>query len=294
MRNFSKNMIFAFGILAITFLIGCQKTESIKSEGQEAIPVKIIKVELRDLDELLEYVGDIKAQDEAIIYSKVSGKIIEKLKIDSDPVTKGEAIAYIDRDEVGLKFEKAPVESSLEGVIGRIYVDIGENVTTQTPVVLVVNIDKVKINLDIPEKYLPKVSQGQQAKVYIDAQPEDEFIGTVTKISPVLDLVTRSAPIEIFLDNPQHKLKPGMFAKVKLAIQKYNKVPVVLKESVMGKEPGNYIYVIENNVAVLKKVVLGIRKESYVQVLEGVKEGEKVVIMGQQRLKDGSLVAAEE
>ena len=145
MRNFSRNIVFAFGVLAITFLIGCQKAESTKSEGPQAVPVKIVKVELKDLDELLEYVGDIKAQDEAIIYPKVSGKIVEKLKIDSDPVIKGEAIAYIDRDEVGLKFEKAPVETSLTGIIGRIYVDIGENVTAQTPVALVVNIDKVKI-----------------------------------------------------------------------------------------------------------------------------------------------------
>jgi RND family efflux transporter MFP subunit len=238
-------------------------------------------------------VGDIKAWNEVAVYPKVSGKIIEKVKQDGDVVIKDEVVAYIDRDEVGLKFEKAPIESPLVGIVGRVYVDIGENVTAQTPIALIVDMNKVKINLDIPEKYLSRISLTQEAKISVDAYPKDEFSGQVTKISPVIDLITRTAPIELALDNPDLRLKSGMFAKVKLILQKYTNVPVVLKEAIIGKEPNLYVYVIENKKAVLRNVTLGIRQGEYYEIKEGLKQGDLVVIMGQQKLYEGAAVNVE-
>lgn len=281
-------------LILIVALFGCQKTELSRSKEAQVIPVKVMRVELKSLYEILEYVGNIKAQDEAIVYPKVTGKIIQKTKEDGSAINKGEPLAYIDRDEVGLKFESAPVESPLTGVVGRVYVDIGSNVNPQVPVALIVNMDRVKINLDIPEKYLPAVSLGQEAGIIVDAYPQEEFIGKVTKASPVIDLSTRTAPVEITVDNPEHRLNSGMFARVKLRIQEYKNIPVVLKEAVMGKEPDFYVYIIENNKAILKKISLGIRQEAYYGVKEGLKENDLVVIMGQQRLYEGAGVKLEE
>lgn len=289
----SNRQFIALLIFFIFLLAGCQP-KAAKEKPKEAIPVRVSKVASSRLDEALEYVGDIKAKDEVFIYPKVSGKIIEKVKEDGASVAKGEAIAYIDRDEVGLTFEKAPVESTVTGVVGRIYVDIGENVIPLTAVALVVNMDKVKIDLDIPEKYLPKISLGQEAGVSVDAYPKKDFIGSVTKISPVVDLSTRTAPIEITIDNPDHDLKSGMFARVRLVIEERHSVLAVLKESIMGREPNTYVYVIEDKRAVLRKISLGFRQGPYYEVREGLKEGDLVVIMGQQRLYEGAAVEAQE
>jgi membrane fusion protein (multidrug efflux system) len=286
-------IILTFGFLMLNFLTGCQPRQA-KEKAIETIPVKVLKVKLQSLSESLEYVGDIKAQDEVMVYPKVSGKIIEKVREDGSIIEKGGVIAYIDRDEVGLKFEKAPVESPLGGIVGRVYVDIGQNVTAQTPVALVVDMDKMKINLEIPEKYLPRVSLSQGAEITVDAYPGEEFLGSVTKISPVVDLTTRSAPIEIIVLNTGHRLKSGMFAKVRLIIQEYENIPVILKEAVMGKGDNLYVYTVENNKAVLKKIVLGIRQGPYFEVKDGLKEGDLVVIMGQQRLRDGINVSFEQ
>ena len=290
-----RNQKLVILIASVLLISGCQaRPEKEKEKPQEIIPVKVSRVELKDLSEEIDYVGNITANDEAIVYPKVSGKIIEKVKEDGVKVDKGEVIAYIDRDEVGLKFEKAPVESPLAGIIGRVYVDIGANVVPQTPVALVVDMDKVKINLDIPEKYTPKISLSQEATISVDAYPGEEFKGTVTKISPVVDLATRSAPIEIVIDNLSHHLKSGMFAKVQLVIEQHREVPAILKESIIGKPPDTYVYVIENNKASLKKVSLGIRQGPYYEITDGLKEGDLVVIMGQQRLRDGIAVTTEE
>ncbi|MGE4357118.1 MAG: efflux RND transporter periplasmic adaptor subunit [Candidatus Omnitrophota bacterium] len=290
----SKKNIILF-ICVILFFSGCQKKEEIKKDTfTETIPVRVMRVKLMDIMETIEYTGDIKAKDEVLVYPKVTGKVVEKIKEDGSFVKKGEPILYIDRDEVGFKFEKAPVESPLEGIVGRVYVDLGENVNLQTPVAKVLDLDRVKIRLEIPEIYLARISLGQKAKIYVDAYPEKYFIGEVEKISPVLDTATRTFPVEIVVDNSDHLLKSGLFARVSLIIAEHKNVPVVLKEAIMGKEPDLYVYIVEGNRAVLRKVKLGLRHGQFYEVREGIKEGDLVVIMGQQRLYEGANVNIEE
>lgn len=265
-----------------------------KQQGNGKIPVKVMSIQLETMQKAVDYVGDIKAQEEVIIYPRVSGKVAEKIKEEGALVAKGEAIAYLDRDEIGLTFERAPVDVPMSGVIGRVYVDIGTSVTAQTPFALLVNMDTVKINLEIPEKYLPQLALGQNAEVSTDAYPNELFHGKVTKISPVITLQTRAAPIEITIENPEHKLRSGMFAKVRLILEKLENVPLILKEAVIGREPDQYAYVIVDNKAHLQNIKLGIRQGSYYEVKEGLKEGDRVVIMGQQRLYEGAAVIVEE
>src|SRR3989338_7439409 len=148
-ENYMKSKIIYFLLISLitAIIAGCGKGRTTETK-RDAIPVKVMKVKSENLSKALEYVGDIKGQDEAIVYPKVSGKIIEKVKEEGSAIAKGEPILYIDRDEIGLKFEKAPVESPLAGTVGRIYVDMGTNVTAQTPVALVANMDSVKIDLN--------------------------------------------------------------------------------------------------------------------------------------------------
>lgn len=285
-RNLFVSCILVIGICSS----GCSKKKELNKQLEEIIPVKIMKITPRDIQKTLDYVDDVKAQDEAQIYPKVNGKIIEKTKEDGSAVNKGDIIAYIDRDEVGLKFEKAPVESPLSGIIGRVYVDKGTSVTPQTPIALVIDIDNVKIDLDIPEKYIPQISIGQEASIKVDSYPGIKFKGNVSKISPVIDLATRTAPIEIEIPNAEHRLKPGMFARVQLTTEQHKNVLAVLKEAFVGREPNIYLFVIENNKAVLRKITTGIHQGNFIEVTRGLNAGENIVVMGQQKLRDGTSV----
>jgi membrane fusion protein, multidrug efflux system len=292
MKKISVYMLF---LLTFSILVsGCGKAKTSKEAEYEAVPVKVMKVAMGDVSKSLEYVGNIKGQDEAVVYPKVSGKIIEKVKEEGERVDKGDVIAYIDRDEVGLKFEKAPVESPLTGIVCRVYVDIGSNVTAQTPIALVADMAKAEIDLDVPESYLPKISAGQKAVIKVDAYPNEEFTGKVIRISPMVDLQTRTAPIQISIDNEDLRLQSGTFARVELIIEEHRNHPIIMKEAVIGRVEPLYVYVIEDGKASLRKVTLGVRKGAYVEVLEGLKEGDSVVIMGQQKLRDCAPVAAEE
>ena len=163
MKSLKLILILVSGFwFLVSGLTGCGKKEQAKEEITK-IPVNAIQAKRDTLRETLFYVGDIKAEDEAIVYPKVTGKIIEKLVKEGDSVKKGDCLAYIDRDEVGFQFEKAPVESPIDGLIGKVYIDIGTNVSPQIPVSLVVDMDIVKVKLNVVERDLPKVKEGQVA-----------------------------------------------------------------------------------------------------------------------------------
>ncbi len=286
MKNPKKSLIITITLLVSLSLIrNCAKKDVIAKA--EPIPVRVHEIKEQDLEKTLEYTGSIKGEDEVLIYPKVSGKVIEKVHEDGSQVTKGEPILFVDRDEVGLKFEKAPVESPLTGIVGRVYVDIGSNVSTTTPVALVSTVDRVQINLEIPEKYMPAVTIGQDAQIIVDAYPGVVFKGKVTKVSPVAEIETRSAPIEIMINNQDHRLMSGMFAKVRLVISEDKNALVILREAIIGKSPDTHVYVVEDGKAFLRKVELGRRQGTYYAVTNGLKPGDLVVVMGQQRLRDG-------
>jgi len=275
---------------------GCQKKEAVvpKTAVDEAIPVKAVTVKAGTMQEFLDYVANVKAQEETQVFPRVSGKIVEKVKQEGDRVAKGDTIAWIDRDEVGLTFEKSAVESPIDGIVARVVVDTGANVSAQTPVALVVDMEKVKVFLDVPEKYLPSLSVGMNASVNVEAYPEETFSGTIVRISPIVDIATRTCQVEIGIDNKDHKLRSGMYAKVKVVTREYKDALVVLKEAVLGKDPQQYVYVVREQKAYVQDVSVGVRQGPYLQITRGLAEGDRVVIMGQQRLRDGVAVFVEE
>ncbi|MEM7816655.1 MAG: efflux RND transporter periplasmic adaptor subunit, partial [Candidatus Aenigmatarchaeota archaeon] len=266
------NKILIFFISISFFIYGC-KTKEKEIKKEEQIPVRVMEVRAKNIKEVLDYVGNIDAENQAIIYPKVNGKVIEKIKEEASEVKKNEPIVYIDRDEVGLKFEKAPVVSTLDGIVGKVFVDLGQYVNTQTPIALITSIDKVKVKLEIPEKYIGSISLGLKAKIKVDAY-DKEFLGEVSKVIPVIDLLSRTFSIEITIDNPNHILKPGMFCRVELIIKEFKDALVVLKEAVLGKEPDLFVYVVKNNKAFVRKIKLGLKEGPYCQVIEGLNIGD--------------------
>ncbi len=270
------------------FLTGCSQKSPQKKTSK--IPVRAIEVKRTNLKEFLFYVGDIKAKDEAIVYPKVSGKIIEKIAEEGSLIKKGGIIAYIDRDEVGFQFQKAPVESPIDGIIGSVYVDVGTNVSTQTPIGSVINMDEVRVRVNVVERDLPKIKQGQLAKIEVDAYPDNVFKGTVKKVSPIVDLASRTALVEIKILNYDHKLKPGMFARVKILISVRKSALIVPRDAIIKKDSSNYVFVVKNNSVRKQKIEIGLRENNKFEAVKGLNEGELVVTMGNARLKEGDLV----
>ena len=171
-------------LVSVLLAQGCTKNPSAGggrgADRNAPVAVRLASVRIRDLRLTLDYTANVMAQDEAVVYSRVPGKIMEKCVEDGAPVKKGDILAWVDRDEVGLRYEKAPVESPLSGLVGRVYVDRGVSVTPQTPLAVVVNLDSVRVRLDVPEKYLPQLSTNLTAQISVDAWPDMVFTGQVS------------------------------------------------------------------------------------------------------------------
>jgi len=201
-----------------------------------------------------------------------------------------EGIALIDRDEPGFKFEPAPVDSLLAGIVGRVYVDLGTKVTPQTPVALIVDMDRVEVKIDVVERDLPKVRIGQEAQIRVDAYPEKIFRGKVWKISPVVDLESRTAPIEILISNPKHLLKPGMFARTTIVTEESKDTLIIPRDALIKEGDSTFVFVVKDNQALRREVTTGMDQENSVEVKDNLDLGEEVIVMGKTRVKHGDLV----
>jgi len=121
----------------------------------------------------------------------------------------------------------------------------------------------------------------------VDAYREEIFKGTVTCISPTVDPESRTADVEIQVDNRDYRLKPGMFARVNLVVQRREQVLLLSKDSLLRKSGPTKVFVHNNGTASLREVSLGLEGEQFVEVLRGLQEGEEVIIAGQYELRDG-------
>jgi membrane fusion protein (multidrug efflux system) len=275
-------------LLALTFAAGCGKKEE-AAPAVETFPVRVEAATKRTLEDALILVGSLKAKDEATVFSRVPGKLKANLVKEGDRVRRGQPVALVERDEVGVRFEPAPVPSTLNGVVGRVYLDRGADVTPNTPVALIADVSAVIAKADVPERYAGRVRNGQDVRVRVEAFPERTFQGRVSRVSPVVDPATRSAYMEVLLDNSSGLLRSGMFANLSIVVTaKAGALAVPIEAVTDGSGPS--IFVIKDGKAVKREVVEGLKTETHVEIKEGLSPGEEVVTFGLFGLKDGSAV----
>jgi multidrug efflux pump subunit AcrA (membrane-fusion protein) len=277
-------------ILALT--AGCRnkEVEAFKNLEKDRFLVKTEKAQVRNLEEYILLTGSVKALDEATLYPRTSGKLLRNLLKEGDPVKKDETVALVERDEVGVVYENAPVPSTLTGVIGRIYQDTGANVTPQTPIALVVNQAQVRVAVDLPEKYIGQASKGQRAVIKVDAFPDRTFSGQLYRISPVVDSKSRNTTVEVLVDNRDGRLKSGMFAEVRLITASRGAALSVPVDAIVNQDNGEFVFIpTSNGLAARVAVRSGIKTADFAQI-SGVQEGAEIITFGLYGLKDGSKI----
>lgn len=293
-----KNMKILIFILTVAAALasGCRnkEVEAFNKLEKDRFLVKTEKVQVRNLEEYILLTGSVKAMDEATLYPRISGKLLKNLLKEGDPVKKDEAVALIERDEVGTVYEPAPVPSTLTGVVGRVYQDIGASVNPQTPIALVVNQGMVRVAVDVPEKYIGKVFKDQRARIKVDAFPDTYFSGSVYRVSPVVDSRSRNTLVEVLVDNLDGRLKSGMFAEARIITASRGAALSVPAGAVVSQDGGDFVFVpAAGNVAARLPVKTGIRTDDFVQI-SGVKEGAEIITFGLYGLKDGSKIKVQQ
>lgn len=194
--------------------------------------------------------------------------------------------------------ENTLLEAPFSGIITGRYLEDGElysgapGVSGKAAVVTLMQINPVKIIVSISEQYFPLIKNGMKVRVVADVYPDRNFEGTIFRIHPTIDAMSRSFRAEVRISNSNELLRPGMFARSFIDMGQVEAF-VVPSKAVMMQEGTNerFIFVVENDAAIRKPVTLGQRFDDRFEIASGdVKEGDKLVIDGQARLKNGQRV----
>jgi RND family efflux transporter MFP subunit len=368
-KRMKKFLIFTILLfLGLVLGSGCSKSDGSDSEAEERIPVDVTTVKLGDVVQSLSYNGDIRAEYEVKVFSKIPDRI-EKFYVDEgDFVKRGAPLAKIlaitieqgvrqaeaillaaqaqeanlrveyeraqrlskenamsrqQYDAVKTQYESvqaqveqveaaltsaksqlndALVSAPISGIIGKRYYDVGDMANPSQPLVTIVQMDRVKIEFDATEVDLGKLSIGQEAKIKVKAYPDLIFTGKVDKISPVLDPSTRMAQVEVLVDNPDGKLKPGMYSQVEvttgiiqnvIVVPRYAAIENTTMESINGEDQvvkNYYVFIVDSSKAIQKKLDVSYVNHKSLAVDSGIQVGDQLVIEGQNNLRDSMLV----
>jgi len=186
--------------------------------------------------------------------------------------------------------ENTTLRSPVTGVVTTRNYDPGDLYGSAGPILIIMQIDRVKVQVNISEAYFPEVKVGMPVDIKLDVYPGEVFQGKVSLIHPSVDATTRTFTTEITIPNGDQKLRPGMFCRVALNFGEQEQDQVVIPDIGIQKQAGTnerFSFVVENGKAIRRTVVPGRQVGSDVVILSGINAGENVVIAGGQKLLDG-------
>jgi RND family efflux transporter MFP subunit len=194
-------------------------------------------------------------------------------------------------DELSVTLADTSVLSPVDGFVGRRNLDSGAFAGGNTPIISVVDIGIVRMVANLVEKDFSRVQAGAPALVEVDAFPGEQFTGRVSRVAPVFDPATRTATMEIEVPNPGFRLKPGMYARVRLTAERKPDALTVARAAVVDVQGRRGVYVIEEgDVARFTVVETGLSDTERIEILSGVTEGTRVVTTGALAIRDGERI----
>jgi len=183
------------------------------------------------------------------------------------------------------------ITSPLSGIVTAINVNIGDLANPQFPMATVANIGRMKAVFNVGEVDLPSFFIGQSAQIYSDMNPEVIQTGKIVQLSKSANVQSRTFEIEAVFTNTQEKwFKPGMFCRVKVNMKTKKDALVIPLASIIKKNRIDGVYVINDGSALFTPITVGINDGNFVEILSGLKAGDKIVSLGMNNLKDGTVV----
>jgi RND family efflux transporter MFP subunit len=186
----------------------------------------------------------------------------------------------------------ARITAPFSGIITRRYLDPGAVVTANNGTLFtIMDLDVMKIIINVLEKDIPSITTGKSARVRVDAFPDRVFNGKVTRYSQAVDPATRTMAAEIDIPNQDHALKPGMFAKVTLIIGIHPDAITVPTQAILKNNQGYVVYTVHGDTARSLPVTLGVEQNARTEILAGLSSDQSIITTGQQFVRDGGPVS---
>lgn len=224
----------------------------------------------------------LKRQQELI---KINGISQEDFDISQNAVNTIKA----DMDYLASQIAKTEIRAPFNGMVGLKSVSEGSFVTAGTSLATVLQIDPVKIEFSVSERYVSYIQKGVKVIFNIDGM-KDDVEGEIYAVEPQIDMSTRTVLVRAICPNKNKTIFPGAFANVKVLLKNIEGAVMIPTEAVIPELRGKKVFIVRNGKAVPVPIETGIRSSTEVQVLNGLKIGDTIVTTGIMSLKKDAAV----
>ena len=299
MKKTSAKLPFILMAAAIlsSALVSCKgKSEkTAKEEETETIyAVNADIVQAGNLDDYLEFGGDVSSVSAVDVYPDAAGKISRIRVSVGDLVKKDQIIAYVDPSRPGMNYSENPVKAPISGRVTSFPPTIGTMVSQSYSIAKISDTDELQIKVNVAERFISRIRENQTAIVSFDAYPGVEFKARVFEVSPVLDTTSRTMLAKLKVEPADSRIKAGMYARVKLITDTIEGAVVIPNDAIVYRDGKPYVFTAKSESAEssanMVSVKEGLSVDNKTEIQEGLKEGDVIIVKGQSLLSYGSKV----
>ena len=236
--------------------------------------VKIAEVALREMERAFQRAEDTWKE-----------QLISQADFDAALAAKESAEATLFDRQVQLDYTE--IKAPFSAIVVDRNIRLGDNVTVNQVLFRISNFDPLLCKIQVPEKELPRLRKGQPAYLTVEAWPAERFRARVLRLSPVVDATTGTIRVTLEVQG-RDKLRPGMFASVYLEVDRHEKALTIPKSALSLESLGDTVYIVNDDVAARRAVQLGFEEADIVEVTSGLEENDRVIVVGQDGLSDGT------
>ncbi len=196
-----------------------------------------------------------------------------------------------DLENARIRLKKMKMEIPISGVI----VDFPHytpksQIQVGAPLGKIMDYSKMYIDVSLPENTMNEIKIGQGVQITNYSVPDDTLSGKISEISPAIDVNTRTYLAKVRFNNPNLKIRPGMFVKTLIKVKEKNDIIIIPKEIIISDQNGKRVFVVEENTAYERIIETGIENDEMIEVISGLEENERLVVKGFETLRDKSKV----
>ena len=248
------------------------------------IDVSALKASLDHAEAAYKLAGDLYQRRRRLY----DNKIIAREELDQSETQR--TLALTDLEQIKVRYNHGFPRSPITGIVNHLYLDVGEYADIGKPIADIVNIDKIKINVRVPELDVRFMKKGQQTSVKIDAFPERTLIGTVDFVSFKADPATKTFLVRSIIDNPDHDIRPGMIGRVAFVRRVISDAVAAPLFTLVDKGGERIVFVEKDGVAESRTISIGVIEGDRVQITSGLNAGDHLIVKGQTEVEDGMKV----
>jgi membrane fusion protein (multidrug efflux system) len=277
------------------------KVSAIRFESGEVVVGGQLLIELDATSDRAELEGLLAAKRLAELkYNRLARLLADRSTSRADY---DEAKALLDVAEAAAEakraiIDKKQVRSPFAGTLGIREVNLGQYLAPGSPIVPLQSLDPIYVDFSLPERHLASLAVGQSAVLKVQAYPGERFTGRIAALNPGVDQGTRAVKVRATLDNQAQRLRPGMFADVRVLLPMQQGVLTLPDTAITYAPYGDTVFVVQSGDAGAtvqrRQIETGQTRDGRVEVLKGLSAGERVVSAGQVKLRNGMAVAIDD